>query len=69
MRKATLGKETKADADNKEPEGFTKDVSLSKTENEKVIREIENATNPLKMITVEEAIQIGLDASERHGNT
>ncbi len=48
-----------ADADNREPEGFTKDVRLSKAEIEKVIQEIESATNPRRMISLEEAKRAG----------
>ncbi len=58
--KATLENELKDDANNKEPEGFTKDVRLSKEEIKKVIQEIENAANPRKMISLEEAKQAGL---------
>jgi hypothetical protein len=44
----------------KEPEGFTKDVALSKAEVEKLIQKIENSTNPRKMISLEEAKRAGL---------
>ena len=63
--KATLEREIKADEDNKEPEGFTKDVHLSKAEIEKVIQEIESSTGGRKMISLEEAKQFGLKAERR----
>jgi hypothetical protein len=47
------------DADNQDPESFTKDVSLSKAEIEKLIQEIENATDPRKMISLETARAAG----------
>ncbi len=52
------------EANNKESEGFTKDVSLSKAEIEKVIQEIECATNPRKMISLEEAKKMGMEAQQ-----
>lgn len=47
-----------------EPEGFTKEVSLSKAEIEKIIAEIESASITRKMISLEEAKQAGLKGSQ-----
>lgn len=57
--KATLEKDLKSDPKAEESAGFTKDVSLNKAEIETAIKEIENATNPRKMISLEEAIAAG----------
>lgn len=57
--RAALEKDLKPDPDAEEGGGFTKDVRLSKTEIEKVIQEIEAATNPRKMISLEEAKRMG----------
>jgi len=66
--KSALTMELQVDSGNEQPEGFTKDVSLSKTEIEKLIQEIENATNPYKTITLDEAKQAGLNELEENEN-
>ena len=63
--RAALEKDLKPDPDAEESAGFTKDVALSKDTIEKLIQEIESATNPRKMISLEEAKQFGLNAAER----
>jgi hypothetical protein len=45
-------------------EGFTKDIPLKPDEIEAVMRNIENATNPRPMISLEEAKQAGLNKRE-----
>ena len=45
-------------------EGFTKDVPLKSDEIEAAVRNIENATNPRQMISLEEAKQAGLNKRE-----
>lgn len=62
--KATLENDAGAAAGDNQSEGFTKDVRLSKDEIGKVIHEIENATNPRRMISLEEAKQAGLTTDE-----
>lgn len=62
--KATLENEANAAAGNNQDEGFTKDVRLSGEEIEKVIEEIEKATNPRQMISLEEAKRAGLNKTE-----
>lgn len=57
--KAALEKDLNPDPKAEESAGFTKDVSLNKAEIEKVIKDIESATNPRKMITLEEAKAAG----------
>jgi hypothetical protein len=57
--RAALENDLKPDPNAEEDEGFTKDVSLNKAEIEKVMQEIEAATNPRKMISIEEAIAAG----------
>ena len=71
--KAAIENELQADP---ESEGFTKDVPLSKSEIAKVVQEVELALqkiekdpNAPKIITVEEAKQIGLEASKQKENT
>ena len=66
LLKAALEKDLNPDADKQESGGFTKDVALSKTEIEKLIQQIENATNPRKMISLEEAKQIGSKATTQN---
>jgi len=57
--KAALEKDLNPDPDAEKSEGFTKEVSLNKAEIEKAIKEIESATNPRKMISLEEAKAAG----------
>jgi hypothetical protein len=57
--RAALEKDLKPDPDAEESAGFTKEVSLHKDDIEKVIAQIENSTNPRKMISLEEAIAAG----------
>jgi len=61
--KETLEKEIKTNTGADEPEGFTKEVSLSNGEIEKLIKEIEAATGGSEMISLQEAINIGLKVS------
>ncbi|MGB1131262.1 MAG: hypothetical protein ACPG4K_14515, partial [Haloferula sp.] len=57
--KAALEKDLNPDPKAEETGGFTKDVSLNKAEIEKVMQEIEAATNPREMISLEEAVAAG----------
>jgi len=67
--KAALEEYLKPDPEAEENAGFTKDVPLHKHIIEELIQTIEKSTDPpKKMISLEEAIQIGLKASKRNGN-
>jgi hypothetical protein len=57
--KAALEKDLNPDPDAEEGGGFTKDVSLNKAEIEKAIAQIEKSTNTRKMISLEEAKEVG----------
>ena len=62
--KATLDHEASAAAGDNQSEGFTKDVRLSMEEVDKVIQDIEAASNPRQMISLEEARRAGLNPQE-----